>query len=137
MFQLSNTPIDSASLQSQIADSRAGALVVFEGRVRNHNQQKAVTQLEYEAANEALLRNEFAKIENEALATFEILNVTCVHRVGILEIGDMAVWIGVISAHRGPAFDACEYVIDELKKRLAIFKKEHYISDDSGWIESP
>ena len=58
----------------------------------------------------------------------------CVHRVGTLEIGELAVWVGVSAAHRGAAFDACRYVIDEVKKRVPIWKNEHYADGESGWL---
>ena len=58
----------------------------------------------------------------------------CVHRVGLLELGECAVWIGVASPHRDEAFKACRYIIDEIKVRLPIWKKEHYVNGDSGWV---
>ncbi len=136
MFTLSDCSITAHPWLQECAHEHAGALATFEGRVRSLNQGRAVTRLEYEGA-EALAKNEFAKIEKEALSHFDIIEVRCIHRVGLLEIGDTAVWIGVLAAHRGPAFDACRYVIDELKKRLPIWKKEHYTDGDSGWINAP
>jgi len=65
---------------------------------------------------------------------FEVKNVSIVHRVGDLQIGDIAVWVGVQSAHRKQAFEACEYAVDELKKRAPIWKKEHYVDGDSDWV---
>jgi molybdopterin synthase catalytic subunit len=114
----------------------AGALVVFEGRVRNVNQGRPVTCLEYEGA-EALAGREFARIEADVLDRFDVLDVHCVHRVGTLKVGDIAVWIGVVAAHRAAAFEACRYTIDELKQRLPIWKKEVYTDGNSGWINSP
>ena len=136
MFELVSVPIDSGRLTSNSVSESAGALVTFEGRVRIQNQGRSVIRLEYEGAAE-LAAHEFARIEAEALEKFDIEAVRCQHRVGILEIGDVAVWIGVLAGHRGPAFDACRYVIDELKTRLPIWKKEFYTDGDSGWIQSP
>ena len=70
----------------------------------------------------------------EAREKFSLLSTTAVHRVGHLQIGDMAVWVGVAAAHRGPAFDACRFIIDELKARAPIWKKEHYVAGASSWI---
>jgi len=101
--------------------------------VRNHNEGHEVTRLEYEAF-EALAIKEGERIINEATQKFGVLKAACVHRVGELGIGDVAVWVGVSSAHRGEAFDACRYIIDAVKHRLPIWKKEHYVNGDSGWV---
>jgi molybdopterin synthase catalytic subunit len=132
-FRFSNTPIDGAALQQQTRHPTAGGFVAFEGWVRNHNDGQAVQRLEYEAFAE-LAEKEGQKIVDEAMKQFAIVRVACVHRVGLLEIGDMAVWVGVSAAHRGAAFDACRYIIDEVKQRVPIWKKEHYANGDSGWI---
>lgn len=136
MFNLSANPIDSGALISRLQHEEAGGVVIFEGRVRCINQNRSVTRLEYEGA-ETLARNEFQKIADETAARYDLIDLHCVHRVGLLEIGDIAVWIGVLAKHRGPAFEACRYVIDELKKRLPIWKKEYYTDGDSGWINAP
>lgn len=136
MFALSSAPIDQHPLRTAFADDESGAYVSFEGRVRNHNQGREVRELFYEGA-ETLAQNLFAQIEQEALSQFAIREVRCIHRVGLLQIGDKAVWIGVLAAHRGPAFDACRYVIDELKSRLPIWKKEVFIDGTSEWINHP
>jgi len=74
------------------------------------------------------------RVVAEALRRFPVKHALCIHRVGSLDLGDMAVWVGVSSAHRGEAFDACRYIIDEVKHRLPIWKKEHYRSGNSGWV---
>ena len=74
------------------------------------------------------------KVLAEAQARFPFLEARCVHRVGLLEIGECAVWIGVAAKHRDEAFKACRYIIDEIKVRLPIWKKEHYADGDSGWV---
>src|SRR5687768_16179952 len=134
-FSISPSPLDAAALQRLLASSQAGACVTFEGWVRDHNDGQPVRALDYEAFG-ALAEREGAGILEEARAKFPILNVACVHRVGSLQIGDLAVWVGVAAAHRGAAFDACRYVIDEAKARLPIWKKEHYVSGASEWINS-
>lgn len=101
--------------------------------MRNHNESQAVGSLEYEAYAE-LAEAEGNRILEAAKTRFDLLAIHAVHRVGHLQIGDMAVWVGVASAHRGPAFEACRFVIDELKARVPIWKKEHYVSGASAWI---
>lgn len=135
MFQIASQPIDPQSLKDSLLDSRAGGFASFEGWVRNHNDGQTVGSLDYEAYTE-LAEKEGAKIIAEAHEKFGILRAACVHRVGSLQIGDMAVWVGVSSAHRDAAFTACRYIIDEVKERVPIWKKEHYSSGDAGWINS-
>jgi len=132
-FRFSTTTINVASLRDALADPAAGGYAAFEGWVRNHSDGQAVTQLEYEAF-EALAAKEGERIVDEARRRFPILKAACVHRVGDLEIGELAVWVGVSAHHRDEAFAACRFIIDEVKHRLPIWKKEHYVSGDSGWV---
>ncbi|HEU4618884.1 MAG TPA: molybdenum cofactor biosynthesis protein MoaE [Gammaproteobacteria bacterium] len=132
-FEITREPIDSAALKARLPDAAAGACATFEGWVRNHNDGDGVSALEYEA-HEPIALAEGRKILAEAEQRFDVIAVHCVHRVGKLEIGDCAVWVGVSAAHRGAAFDACRYVIDEVKRRVPIWKKEHYASGESGWV---
>lgn len=136
MFELTNNPIDQEQMRRGIVSPEGGALVEFAGTVRNSNRDRAVTALEYEGA-EVLARKEFDKIETEARASFSILRLNCVHRTGRLAPGETAVWIGVTALHRDAAFAACQFAINQLKKRLPIWKKEHYADGDSGWINAP
>ena len=133
MFTITQNPIDIEQLKEQATNDQAGALVVFEGWVRNHNEGKPVSSLEYEAYEE-LANNEALKIIKEAKEQFDILEVTGQHREGHLAIGDCAVWIGVSSSHRGDAFKACQFLIDEIKLRLPIWKKEHYTHEEAKWV---
>jgi len=132
-FEISARPIEPDALKAALAADRAGACVCFEGWVRNHNEGEPVTALEYET-HEPLAVKEGERVLAEALERFAIVRARCVHRTGRLEIGDCAVWVGVSAAHRGAAFDACRYIIDEIKHRLPIWKKEHYSSGESGWV---
>jgi len=132
-FKITTRPIDTAGLQSALVADAAGACVTFEGLVRDHNDGQPVVTLEYEA-HAAIAEEEGAKIVAEALARFDVIAARCEHRVGKLAIGDCAVWVGVTAAHRGAAFDACRYVIDETKQRVPIWKKEHYRGGESGWV---
>jgi molybdopterin synthase catalytic subunit len=132
-FDICAEAIDAGGLKERLGRAAAGACVCFEGWVRDHNEGEAVLRLEYET-HAAIARTEGEKVLREALERFDVLGAWCVHRVGLLEIGDCAVWVGVSAAHRGAAFDACRYVIDEIKQRLPIWKKEHYASGESGWV---
>jgi molybdopterin synthase catalytic subunit len=132
-FKISNDSISIAELVSSLSHAKAGACATFEGWVRNHNEGQAVASLEYEAYVE-LAEAEGNRIMTEAKAKFDLLAAEALHRVGHLQIGDMAVWVGVAAAHRGPAFDACRFIIDELKSRVPIWKKEHYVAGTSAWI---
>ena len=132
-FRLSDQPLDPGALKTSLADSHAGACVTFEGWVRDHNDGRPVQSLDYEAYG-PLAEKEGARIVAETLARFPVVRVVCVHRTGALRIGDLAVWVGVASAHRGAAFDACRTLIDEIKARVPIWKKEHYADGSTEWI---
>ena len=133
LFRFSEQPLDTAALQREMRDDSCGGFAAFEGWVRNHNEGHAVTRLEYEAFVE-LADKEGARIVAEAQARFGVTRAACVHRVGSLAIGDVAVWVGVSAAHRDEAFRACRFIIDEVKHRVPIWKKEHYVNGDSGWV---
>jgi molybdopterin synthase catalytic subunit len=132
-FRFTESAIDAAAARRELLDHGAGGYVSFEGWVRDHNEGQEVTRLEYEAF-QALGVKEGNRILDEAVQRFPIKHAACVHRVGSLDLSDMAVWVGVSSAHRGEAFDACRFIIDEVKHRVPIWKKEHYRSGDSGWV---
>jgi sulfur-carrier protein adenylyltransferase/sulfurtransferase len=132
-FRFSSSPLDPAELQRGLRDHSCGGFAAFEGWVRNHNEGHAVTRLEYEAFEE-LAEKEGARIVQAAMAKFGVTRATCVHRIGSLAIGDVAVWVGVSAAHRDEAFRACRFIIDEVKHRVPIWKKEHYVNGDSGWV---
>ena len=133
MMAVTDKPIDTARLQRALANPGAGGYCAFEGWVRNENEGNVVERLEYEAY-EPLAVTEGEKVIAEAKTKFGILDAHCVHRVGLLDIGECAVWVGVASPHRDEAFRACRYIIDEIKVRLPIWKKEHYADGDSGWV---
>lgn len=133
MFSMTTTLIDTQALREELMDPAAGGVCVFEGWVRNLNDGQVVLRLEYEAY-ETLANKEGNEVMAEAAKHFPHLRARCVHRSGLLEIGDCAVWVGVASAHRDEAFKACRFIIDEIKTRLPIWKKEHYASGDSDWV---
>lgn len=135
MFRLTDNQLQAEKLKAELKDASAGALCVFEGWVRNHNDGRSVIKLEYEAF--ALLAQKEAEgIIREAKSRFSILHVLCVHRTGTLKVGDLSVWVGVSCEHRDAAFRACRFIIDEIKSRLPIWKKEHYSDGSSAWINS-
>ena len=133
MFSLSSEPLHVEQLKSAAENPECGALVTFEGWVRNHNEGHDVTSLEYEAY-EQLAVSEGNRILAEAREKFGLKQAVCIHRTGHLAIGDIAVWVGVSTPHRDAAFRACRFIIDEIKVRVPIWKKEHYLSGDSGWV---
>src|SRR5579863_755023 len=122
MFKLSQEPLGSSAGCSGFQD---GASVRFEGVVRDHNEGRKVVALEYEAFDE-LAETEGEKVLREAKDRFPISRAECVHRVGKLALGDVAVRVEVWSGHREEAFAACRYIIDEIKHRVPIWKKEFY-----------
>jgi molybdopterin synthase catalytic subunit len=132
-FAVSATAIDISAARKAVADNSCGALVVFEGWIRNHNEGQQVERLGYEVYR-PLAEKEGARIIDEALERFAVSNAVCIHREGLLELGEVAVIVCVSSAHRGDAFDACRYIIDQTKIRLPIWKKEHYVSGVSEWV---
>lgn len=133
MFQLTETPISRDDLILKLQNDKAGALVVFEGWVRDHNEGKKVSSLEYQVYEE-LARKEGQKILDEAKHKFNLHHIVSVHRYGHLKIGETAVWVGAIASHRDDAFKASRYVIDEIKLRLPVWKKEHYLNENPKWV---
>lgn len=110
-----------------------GATVVFEGIVRNHSRNRRTLCLDYEAY-ESMAINELEKLARSSLESFKIRDVRIVHRLGRLEIGETSVLVVVASAHRGPAFEACRWIIDTLKRKVPIWKKE-YFEDGAVWAD--
>jgi molybdopterin synthase catalytic subunit len=132
-FSLVSQAIDIASLAAELRDPAAGAVVTFDGRVRNHNAGQAVSGLEYQAYPALAIATGQRILEEEA-ARHGILAAQAAHRTGPLEIGEAAVWVGVASAHRGPAFDAARAIMERLKYELPIWKKETYADGHSEWV---
>ena len=133
MFEITEVSIKHDDLISKVEDDKAGAIVFFDGRVRNHNEGHEVSSLEYQSY-EAMAVKEGQKIIDEAKAKFDFHHAYCVHRVGHLAIGDVAVWVAVSTSHREMAFRACQFIIDEVKLRVPIWKKEHYVNKEAQWV---
>lgn len=133
MFAITDALIDAAGLRHELEAVGVGAVVSFEGRVRDHNDGRAVDGLSYQAYVE-LAEAEGRRIVDEARAKFAVERIVCVHRIGDLALGEIAVWAGVSAAHRSAAFDACRYVIDQVKTHVPIWKREHYVEGASTWL---
>src|SRR6202521_4851815 len=126
-------PIETAEIVAQLKAPRDGAVVVFEGIVRNHSGNRITLYLEYEAY-EAMALAKMREIGKQMSEKFSIRRFAMIHRLGRLEIGETAVLIAVCSAHRAAAFDACRFGIDTLKRTVPIWKKE-FFSDGAVWAE--
>jgi len=131
-FELTDAAIDCAALRSRLSSNEAGAVACFEGTVRDTHEGRAVSALAYEAYAE-LAEREGESIVNEALGRFAITHALAAHRTGRLAIGETSVFVGVAAPHRGAAFDACRYIIDELKVRVPIWKHEEYADGTREW----
>jgi|SRR5579884_603535 len=133
MFEVTAQPIDVAKLERAVRSDACGGIVTFLGIVRERSDDgRAVTGLSYEA-HETMAVAEFERIAAQARERFGECGIAVVHRTGELRVGEVAVAVAAACAHRASAFDACEFVIDELKRRAPIWKKEHYADGDGVW----
>lgn len=141
VFELSAEPLDSARCQERVLSDGCGAVVLFTGCTRATNRGERVVRLEYEAFD-AMTVPEMARIFARCRAQVgdptdtrseRALRMLCQHRVGVVEVGQPSVVIAVASAHRAAAFEACRFLIDELKRTLPVWKKEIY-ADGHHWI---
>ncbi len=117
-----------------VQDASCGGIALFIGTVRNKTQEKKVIRLDF-STYKGMAIKEIRKIAEQALAKFDILKIAIHHAEGELQIGDIPVIIAVSSAHRGAAFDACEFAIDTLKQTVPIWKKEHF-EDGEVWVNA-
>ena len=131
---IQQSPIDPAAVVEQVGHDEDGAVLLFVGVVRNHADDRAVTGMRYEAFEEMAV-DVLETIAQEAAGRLGTDRVAVVHRVGELSVGDASVAIAVSSPHRADAYEASRYVIEEIKKRLPIWKKEHYAEGDDVWVE--
>ncbi|MBM3275050.1 MAG: molybdenum cofactor biosynthesis protein MoaE [Candidatus Sericytochromatia bacterium] len=135
MIEVSAESLDKAAVEAFLEDPAAGARVVFEGIVRNHHDGRRVLHLEYEAYAEMAAR-QMAAIAGEIKRRWPAYRVAIVHRVGRLEIGEAAVIVGVSTAHRADAFEACRFGIDRVKADVPIWKREFYADGTSSWQDN-
>jgi molybdopterin synthase catalytic subunit len=132
-FMLREHPIDPAPLRRELAAADCGGFVFFEGRVRDHHEGRAVTGLYYEAYRE-LAEKEGQRLVRE-IAQKHSVRAGAIHATGDLAPGDLAVWVGAAAAHREEAFAACRELIDEIKARVPIWKRESYTDGPGEWVE--
>ena len=128
-------PIDVSAIAEEVQAATSGAVATFLGTVRNTSGGRAVTGLEYSAYTEMATR-EMDAIVREAIAISTGVELVAVHRVGDLMVGDVCVMIAAAHAHRSPAFDACRYAIEEIKKRVPIWKRERYADGSFEWVNA-
>ena len=135
LVALVQAPIDPAPLIAAVRTDECGAVALFLGVVREQHDGRHVSGLSYEAYPSMAL-DEMRTIAREASARFGPCRVAIVHRTGDLPVGETSVAVAVATAHRSEAFAACEYAISELKRRVEIWKKEHYVDGDASWVDN-
>ncbi len=123
MVELTELPIDVNDTYRRLDDPTCGAAVVFVGRVRNHHEGREVSQIRYTAYAD-MVRSEGNAIAAEAQGKFDIRNTLIIHRIGQLFVGDISIVVGIASAHRAESFSAAAWIMDEIKKRLPVWKEE-------------
>jgi len=131
---ISRDPIDLARLVAAVEAPEAGGIATFTGLVRNHHQGRGVSRLEY-SAYESMAEQEMRTILSEAESRWAV-KVVATHRLGTLEVGDVAVAVAAAGAHRAEAFEACRHVIEELKRRVPVWKREQYADGSEAWVEA-
>ena len=135
VFKVSVEVIDPVAWRQSLSNKHAGACATFEGWVRDQNEGRRVKSLDYEA-HVALAEAEGTRILADAEKRFKLVGSAAIHRIGHLSLGDLAVWVGVTAKHRAAAFDACRFIIDEMKLHLPIWKKEDYWEGQAKWINA-
>lgn len=128
-------PLDPATLLAEVADVGSGASTLFLGTVRRSNQGRAVTGIDYTAYEPMALR-EMDAILREAAETFGSQNIVVEHRLGTLSLGEASIAIAVSHERRAAAMDAQRYVIEQIKLRVPIWKREHYVDGDRAWVDN-
>ena len=132
-FAILTEPIDAVTLRAELACAQAGAVVVFEGVVRDHHAAKSVSRLDYDCYA-PLAAREGQRILDQATLRWSLPRALAAHRVGSLEVGELAVWVGVAAQHRAEAFAASEWIIAEIKRRLPIWKHEVETGGAASWV---
>jgi len=128
------TPIDPAALLAEVTTSATGATTLFIGTVRDVNEGRTVTGIEYSAYT-AMALDEMERIAREASLQFDNVRVAVEHRVGLLVLQEISVAIAVAHARRAPAIDAGRFIIEELKRRVPVWKQEHYVNGERVWVD--
>jgi molybdopterin synthase catalytic subunit len=133
MFQLTPDPIDIVALRNSLIDPACGAFVAFEGRVRNHHHGADVLRLEYEVYSKLAIK-EGNRILESLRTEFALTDIRCMHRYGALQVGEIAVWVAAISAHREESFAAVSKAMTQIKQRVPIWKREYYADGSEAWV---
>jgi molybdopterin synthase catalytic subunit len=132
--ELTRVPIDAGALLARASRPDCGAIALFLGTSRDHHEGRKVERLEYEAY-EAMALSALEALERAARERFAIATCVIVHRLGLVPLSEASVAVVVTAGHRGPAFDACRWAMDELKRTVPIWKKEFYAEGGAGWVE--
>jgi molybdopterin synthase catalytic subunit len=135
LVEIRDDPLSLADHEAAVAEPRAGAVVSFQGVVRDHDHGRGVTLLEYEGHPSAA--DVLREVAAEIAADPEVYAVAVSHRVGRLEIGDVALVAAVSTAHRAAAFAACARLVDEAKARLPIWKRQVFTDGTDEWVNCP
>lgn len=131
---LFDAPFEAAVADTYLRDTRAGGLCLFHGTTRQWTNDKETVELSYEAF-EPMAVKEMSRLVDEAYDQWPLIRVVFWHRLNVVPVKESSVLIGVASAHRGPAFDACRYLIDRLKVQVPIWKKEHFADGSTEWVQ--
>lgn len=133
LFDVRNAPLDLGEAVQAVSHAGAGGIATFVGVVRDSNEGRRVQRLEYEAYD-TMAKKELARIADEIAAEVPGVRLAAVHRVGTLEIGEAAVVCAASAPHREEAFVACRRLIDRIKERLPVWKREHYVDGERKWV---
>jgi molybdopterin synthase catalytic subunit len=134
LAEVRDTPLSLDEVRAAVMDRAAGGIAVFAGAVRDHDDGREVTALSYSAHPSAA--DQLRSVAESIARRFDVHGVAAVHRVGDLEIGDLAVVVAVSSGHRATAFDACRALIDEIKQTVPIWKHQRFACGESEWVNS-
>ena len=134
MFRVTTEPLDVRQVHGLVKSPTDGAVVTFDGIVRNNFGGRAVRYLEYEAYA-AMAEKKMAEIAEEMRNKFAVGDIAMVHRIGRLEIGESSILIAVAAPHRQPAFEACAYGMDRVKEEVPVWKKEFFADGESHWVQ--
>jgi molybdopterin synthase catalytic subunit len=134
LAELRDTPLSVDEVLSAVSDPAAGGIALFVGTVRDNDHDRAVVRLGYTAHPSAPA--EMRRVAEKVAASFGLMAVAALHRVGDLEVGDLAVVAAVACPHRAEAFDACRALIDELKQVVPIWKHQEFAGGESEWVNS-
>jgi molybdopterin synthase catalytic subunit len=135
IVEVSDQPLDIAAHEAAVAHVRGGATVSFCGIVRDHDQGREVTRLEYHAHPSAA--DVLREVAEEFADLPDVLAIAVSHRIGTLEIGDVALVAAVSAAHRREAFDVCSRLVDEVKHRLPVWKRQEFADGTDEWVNCP